>query len=86
MIIETYLYNKVNDINKKRKCNVKKINYIVFIITKLLITSISLFFAIKCNQNKSFYIKALFILIAFLFSDVYLLYIIFYYLILGKKC
>ena len=77
MIIETFFYNKIAKKQKDKKCDTYKMSYMAFVITKIITMSIALYLSWKCNKNnKSIVIRSLFILFAFLFSDVFIIYYI----------
>jgi len=74
--------NDDNDDNTKNMKHKKRINMII----GLFITFIAMYLAYDCNRGESLGMQILYILIAGLFSGLYLLYYLVVKVFLGKKC
>jgi hypothetical protein len=75
------LYDNDND-DKKKMYHKKKINMII----GLFITFIAIYLAYDCNRGESLGMQIFYMIIAGLFSGLYLLYYLVVKVFLGKKC
>tara|TARA_Y200000002_G_C22520527_1_gene595324 strand:+ start:26 stop:268 length:243 start_codon:yes stop_codon:yes gene_type:complete len=76
--------SNIEILNDKKKLN--KLKLTVIIIIKLIVSLIASYLVWDCNKNKNLFIKIIFLLIAFIFSEVYILYYAIYRIFMGNKC
>lgn len=70
-----------------QKCNIPKMQFMLLVLSKLISMTIAIYLAWNCNKNsKSLFYKILIVLIAVIFSDIYILFYIVYRLILKNNC
>ena len=69
-----------------RKGNWHWFQVCIAIVIKVALTIAAAYLALQCNQNEHFLAKTLIVILAVLFSEIYIMYYAFYRVMMGNKC
>ena len=79
------MYSVLNNIeNDEAKKN--KLKILLLILVKIISGFLAIYLILPCNKKSNIFVKFILVLFSFLFSEIYLLYYIFYRGLLGFKC
>jgi len=80
--------NTIQPDNKKQqlKNNWHWVQVTFVIIIKIILSIYAGFLAWRCNKNEHVFVKTLLIILAVLFSEIYIIYYALYRVFMGNKC